>query len=159
MFQSNGGMEPWRQWLLSTGWDGLQKIRRNKITKMPLTTEDRHFMNNWIAKNGGLKTQIMKLMIEGDGFWDKKLKEYTKARGLKKQEDFPIKEFLLHKELDFIHDRAFDGAWNALQARNEQYNIVGMETSHRNLELRRGRVSDALNTQKQLSELHRKVRK
>ena len=159
VFQSNGGMEPWRQWLLSTGWDGLQKIRKNKITRMPLTTEDRHFINNWIAKNAGLKTQVINLMMEGDGFWDKKLKEYVKARGLKKQSDFPIKEFLLHKELDDIHDRAFDGAWDALQARNEQYNMVGMETQHRNLELRRGRVQKALETQKQLTELQRSVRK
>ena len=126
---------------------------------MPLTTEDRHFINNWIAKNAGLKTQVINLMMEGDGFWDKKLKEYVKARGLKKQSDFPIKEFLLHKELDDIHDRAFDGAWDALQARNEQYNMVGMETQHRNLELRRGRVQKALETQKQLTELQRSVRK
>ena len=87
------------------------------------------------------------------------LKEYVKARGLKKQSDFPIKEFILHQELDTIHDRAFDGAWDALQARNEQYNTVGMETQHRNLELRRGKVQKALNTQKQLSELQRSVRK
>ena len=159
VFQSNGGMEPWRQWLLSTGWDNLQKIRRNKITKMPLTTEDRYFINNWIAKNAGLKTQIMKMMIEGDGFWEKKMREYRKARGMKKQSEFPIKEFLVHRELDLIHQRAFDGAWDALQARNEQYNTVGMETQHRNLELRRGRVQKAIQTQKQLSELQRKVRK
>ena len=159
MFQSNGGMEPWRQWLLSTGWDGLQKIRRNKITKMPLKTQERHFMNNWISKNAGLKTQIMRMMVEGDGFWDKKLKEYVKARGLKNQRDFPIKEFIVHRELDRIHDIAFDGAWDALQARNEQYSIIGMETNHRNLELRRGNVSDAIKTQKQLSELQRSVRK
>ena len=158
MFQSNGGMEPWRQWLLSTGWDNLQKIRRNKITKMPLTTEDRHFMNNWIAKNGGLKAQVMNMMIEGDGFWQKKMKEYGKARGLKHQKDFPVKEFLVHRELDLIHERAFDGAWDALQARNERYNMVGMETNHRNVELRRGNIKGASETQKRLSELQR-VRK
>ena len=31
MFKQNGGMEPWRQWLLSTGWDGLSKKRVNEI--------------------------------------------------------------------------------------------------------------------------------
>ena len=48
MFKSNGGMEPWRQWLLATGWDGLQKVRINKHTKEPLEPEDKHFINNWI---------------------------------------------------------------------------------------------------------------
>ena len=77
VFNSNGGMEPWRQWLLSTGWDGLQQIRTNKITGDPLSTSDRRWINNWIAKNANLKAQVLNMMTEGDGFWTKKQKEYV----------------------------------------------------------------------------------
>jgi len=153
MFKQNGDMEPWRQWLLSTGWDGLQKIRKNKLTKMPLVDDDRYFLNNWIAKNANLKSQIISLMTEGDGYWDRKLDDYKKARGLQKQENFPIKQLILYKELDAIHDRAFNGAWDALEAYNEQFTPLGREIQTRNYELKRGRVQQAGATQKGISNL------
>ena len=40
--------------------------------------------------NMDLSGQIERMMNAPDGFWDKKLKEYRKARGLKKQSEFPI---------------------------------------------------------------------
>ena len=71
MFKSNGGMEPWRQWLLSTGWDGLQNIKINKFTKEPLSPEDKHYINDWIAKNGNLQTQIQALMTKNNNYYQK----------------------------------------------------------------------------------------
>ena len=153
MFKQNGDLEPWRQWLLSTGWDGLQKIRRNKFTRQPLNDEDRYFLNNWIAKNGNLKSQIVALMTEGDGYWNKKLKEYKKERGLQTQDDFPIKKTLLYRELDAIHDRVFNGAWDALEVYNEQFTTLGSEIQHRNYELGRGRSGQAATTQKGIRNL------
>ena len=153
MFKTNGDFEPWRQWLLSTGWDGLQKIRRNKFTRQPLSDQDRYFINNWIAKNANLKGSILNLMTESDGFWNKKLKEYKKKRGLRSQNDFPIKQSILHKELDRIHDRAFTGAWNALQAYNEQFTVLGRELKHRNYELNRGKYDAAASTQTRINKL------
>ena len=143
VFKQNGDLEPWRQWLLSTGWDGLQRIRKNKHTGLPLDPGDRQFMNNWIAKNAGLKQQILKLMTESDGFWNKKLQQYKKERGLKTQNEFPIKQMILHKELDRIHKRAFAGAWNALDAYNHQYTPIGRMIKTRNQELRQGRIQGA----------------
>ena len=136
-------MEPWRQWLLATGWDGLQKIRRNKITGQPLSPDERQYINNRIAKNANLRAQVTSMMNEGDGYWNKKLKEYVKARGLKKQSQYPIKEFIVHKELDRIHKRAFEGAWDSLEARNSNFTDIGIETRFMNLELNRGNTKAA----------------
>ena len=80
MFKSNGGMEPWRQWLLATGWDGLQRIRTHPDTGLPLEPKDRQYVNNWIAKNANLSGQIEQLMTEDDGYWNKFLKDYVKRR-------------------------------------------------------------------------------
>jgi hypothetical protein len=153
MFKTNGDFEPWRQWLLSTGWDGLQKIRRNKFTRQPLSDEDRYFLNNWIAKNANLKGSILRLMTEGDGFWNKKLKEYTKKRGLQDQSDYPIRQTILHKELDRIHDRAFNAAWYALEAYKDQYTTLGREIKHRNYEMNRGNFGAAQTTQQRIKNL------
>jgi hypothetical protein len=117
-FKSNGGMEPWRQWLLSTGWDKLQTIRTNKVTGQPLTAEERYWVNNWIAKNGRLAEQIEGLRTADNGWWDTKLKEYAKARGLKNQKEFPIKETVVHDMLDQIHTNAFNEAWAAWEQSN-----------------------------------------
>ena len=117
-FKSNGGMEPWRQWLLSSGWDNLQTIRTNKITGQPLSAEERFWINNWIGKNGRLAEQIDGLRTANDGWWSKKLNEYAKARGLKNQKEFPIKETVVHDMLDQIHNEAFNQAWSAWEQEN-----------------------------------------
>ena len=153
MFKSNGGMEPWRQWMLSTGWDGLQKARINKYTTEPLTAEDRHFINNYIAKNADLQTQVMALMTKNDGFYQKKMKEYHTARGGQSQKDYPVKHWIVHRELDKIHDRAFKAAWNALEREKEQYTPVGREIKTRNLYLKKGQSEKALKKQKRVKEL------
>jgi hypothetical protein len=92
-------------------------------------------------------------MTESDGFWNKKLKEYKKARGLKTQNDFPIKQMILHKELSRIHKRAFDGAWNALDAYNHQYTPIGRMIKTRNQELKQGRITGARKTQDYIQQL------
>ena len=152
-FKQNGSGEPWRQWLLSTGWDGLQNPRRNKITKEPLTTKERYFINNWIAKNADLKGQVISLMNEGDGYWTKQLNNYAKKRGLKSQQEMPIKEFFLHRELDRIHDTAFDAAFAALEATNSNFTAVGREKTYRNWQLQRGETGKASQTQKNVKQL------
>ncbi len=159
VFKSNGGQEPWRQWLLSTGWDNLQKIRRDKVTKQPLSVQDRQWINNWIAKNANLSGSIQKLMTENDGYWQDKLKEYVKAKGLKDQSEWPVKQFILYRQLDRIHDRAFDAAWLALEVyRDQNYSRIGREIRNRNRELQRGKTGSALKHQTELQRLLRETR-
>ena len=105
-FKQNGGMEPWRQWLLSTGWDGLHETRKNVITGGKLTEFDRQWINNWIGKNGNLIPQIEKLMNHPDRYYTKEIQRYKKALGNKKQTDFSIKKTLVHRELTRIHNQA-----------------------------------------------------
>ena len=152
-FKQNGDMQPWRQWLLSTGWDGLQKIRTNKLTGEPLKAQERHFINNWIAKHGNLKQQIIALMNENDGYFQKEMLNYAKERGLKDQSQYPIKEHLVHQILDRMHDQAFEGAWNALQAYNAQYTSQGRALKMRNHQLNQGRLQGATDAQNEVNKL------
>ena len=156
--KSNGGMEPWRQWLLSTGWDGLQKIRRNRFTQQPLSARDRQFVNNWIGKNGHLQAQIADLMVKDDGFWDKKLREYHKERGNLPQSDLPIRELIVHKELDRIHDRVFELALDDLERERKNYTEVGREIYNRKRELNQGNIQRAKQTNKKVQQLLKDTR-
>ena len=152
-FKVNADVEPWRRWLLATGWDGLQRNRINKHTGEALSAEDRHYINNWIAKNAGLKHQIIALMNTGDDYFMNQINEYAKKRGLKSQRDYPVKEFFVHKELDRIHDRAFDAAWMSLETYKEQFRSQGRLRKMRDYELQQGKLGDATKTQQQILDL------
>ena len=152
MFKQNGSMDPWRQWILSTGWDGMTKLRTNKFTGQPLSAHDRHFINNWIGKNANLKAQVTKLMTENDGYFQKKMKEYD--RNLKGKVN--VKEWVVHRELDLIIDRAYDGAWDALEAHNAEqgYTSQGRELKMLRHQMGKGDTSGSSETQKRLKKLH-----
>jgi len=153
--KSNGDMEPWRQWLISTGWDNVASMRVNPITKEILSPEDRHWINNWIAKNMNLAGQIEGMMNSPDGFWDRKLKEYKKARGWKKQKDFPIKELVVHQELSRIHQNAMKYACSALERYHAQYSQIGLQNTRVKNSLRQGNIPQALEANETKEELKR----
>ena len=153
--KSNGDMEPWRQWLISTGWDNVASMRVNPITKEILSPEDRHWINNWIAKNMNLAGQVEGMMNSPDGFWDRKLKEYKKARGWKKQKDFPIKELVVHQELSRIHQNAMKYACSALERYHSQYSQIGLQNTRVKNSLRQGNIPQALEANETKEELKR----
>ena len=142
--KSNGGMEPWRQWLLSTGWDSTPAMQLNPLTGEPLSTQDRWKVNNWIATNMDLSGQIKDMMNAPDDFWNKKLKEYKKARGWKKQSEFPIKELVVHEELTRIHAEAMKYACSYLERYYENYSAIGQQNDRIKNALNVGNIPEAL---------------
>ena len=48
MFKSNGGVEPWRQWLLTTGWDGLSRLKRDSTGSYDYQPEEREKIYKYI---------------------------------------------------------------------------------------------------------------
>ena len=115
-FKQNGGMEPWRQWLLATGWDGLSKKQVNTITGGNLTPHARQWINNWLGHHGGLEGSLIKLMNEKPDKWESELQAYKKGLGIAgKQSDAPIKKTLLYRRIDAIHQEAFNHAYAAYE--------------------------------------------
>ena len=145
-FKVNPGMEPWRQQLLASGWDNLQTVRRNRTDGQPLKPEERQFINNWIAQNYKLGERVEKLFNAGPKFWDKKMKEYVKERGLKTQDEYPIKETLLHRLLDELHNDAFRAGFEALSSTNADYAARKEMTAYRDSQLNRGDYAAASDT-------------
>ena len=160
MFKQNGGMEPWRQWLLSTGWDGLSKKRVNEISGSKLDPHGRQWINNWIGKHGGLKGRIIEMMEKDGKYWDAELKKYKKGLGLTgKQEDTPIKKTLLHRQLDDIHDEVYSYAISAyyeyLQENSQTAELEGILRKQIKGELGSGNTDEAFRLRDELLKLNK----
>ena len=91
-----------------------------------------------------LSGQIEEMMTAPDDFWNKKLKEYKKARGWKKQTEFPIKELVVHQELDRIHREAMKYASSYLERYHEEHSVIGQQNARIKNALRRGDIPEAL---------------
>ena len=150
-FKSNGGTEPWRQWLLGTGWNGLNNLRTNRITGQPLMPDERYFINNWIAKHAGLRRQVEQLMkVDKKG---KFIERYVNARGQKKQKEMPIGDTYIHDQLDRMIDNAFNAAWHALELENKAYYQIPELENFKRQQLQRGNTEGASRTSDQIQQL------
>ena len=94
-------------------------------------------------------------MTHPKGFWSKKMDEYRKNRGFQSQKDFPLKEFVVHKELDRIHRNAMKYACAALERYHRQYSKVGVQNNRIKNALRQGNVPEALKANESKQELKR----
>ena len=142
-FRTKSGREPWRQWLMTTGWDGLSKPMTNKMTLEELTPPQRKWINDWIGKHLNLDEKVEELMTWEDGKWDKELKEYTKKKGMRSQDEFPIKETFIHEYLDDMMIDAYDQAWAAYEAQNAQFAEIKPLKEARNRAIREGNFNEA----------------
>ena len=106
-FKSNGGMEPWRQWLVETGWDGGSRIRKNPDTGIEYSPWDRQWIHRFIAQHMNLAGQIQALSENPE--LNAEMKEYKRQldAGQYSQAEFPVEHTKVYKQLDLIHDRAF----------------------------------------------------
>ena len=156
-FKSNGGIEPWRQWLIDTGWNNLNTLRTNKLNGQPLTPEERYYINNWVAKYSGLKDQVIKLMEKDikSGYTAR----YKEERGNRSQDELPIGNSYIHDSLDKLHNEAFKKAWNALEKENSSYRSMGILEKYKKEALERGDVAGADNYQNEIDELIKTVKK
>ncbi len=149
--KSNGGHEPWRQWLLGTGWNNLQTLRTNRLTGQVLSPSERYWINNWVARHAGLQQQVEALMEQDQA--GKYMQIYKNARGQRTQKEFPIDEFYVHDQLTKIHNNAFRLAWKALEIENSNYADMSLLNKYKKQQLQQGDTQGATKTQGQLDQL------
>ena len=150
-FKSNGGMEPWRQWLLNTGWDNLQIMQTNPLSGEPVDPKTQQWLNNWIGKNYPLVGRIEEMMNHPAKYWDKQIEAYRKGRGDLEQSKFPIKQLVVHRHLDKLHRLARQAAWKAY-SKTEAGKAAMLEGGYKEdikERLRRGDVKGAKARQQQ----------
>ena len=117
-FKHNGKIEPWRQWLLKTEWNGLSRVDKDPITGGKMTPQAREAISKYIADTrfdfgDGPEMRLedkIKLMSENP-IWLEQLKDksyWEQQKGID-----PLKKAPVYDELDRIHDIAKDKAWEA----------------------------------------------
>ena len=134
----------------------IARVEDMTTANFDMLLEDETFKNMFHllvkGKNANLKGQVIKLMTENDGYFQDKMKEYD--RKLKGKVN--VKEWVVHRELDRIIDRAYDGAWDALEAYNSEqgYTSQGRELKMLRHQMQQGDVSGSSETQTRLKKLH-----
>lgn len=122
-FEHAGGDEPWRQWMLSTGWTGLSEPMVNPFTGEKLTPQQRQWVNRWIGENGNWDKEMERYMKMDDG---ELKREWMKLKGKRATLDLGKTE--IHVILDESKKRQFDAAWNAyLAAHPESMDIKSIK--------------------------------
>ena len=157
IFKSNGGIEPWRQWLIGTGWDGLHTMRMNpNIPGKKLDKDERWFVNDWVARNAGLKEQIEALMKIDQNPNDKRsLTAYRQTLRNQGQAKFPIGETFIHDKLTEMHNKAFALAFKQLELERRESRPMSLMEKHKRQLMEHGDYDKALSTQEQIEELIR----
>ena len=150
-FRNNGGHEPWREWLIGTGWDNLNTLRTNRFTGQPLTPTERYWINNWVAQHAGLREQVIELMEQDKA--GKFMHQYKNARGNMMQKEFPINKTYIHDRLNKMHNDAFNIAWKALEQENSNYADMSILRKYRNQQLQEQDTQGAAQTQSQMDQL------
>jgi hypothetical protein len=100
--KSNGGMEPWRQWLVETGWDGGSRIRKNPDTGIEYSPWDRQWIHRFVAQHMNLAGQIQALSESPE--LNAEMKEYKQQldAGQYSQAEFPVESTRVYKQLDLF---------------------------------------------------------
>ena len=143
-FKTKAGVEPWREWLLSTGWKGLSDQQKDRLTNDNITPPVQEWLNNWIGENLQLDKKVIKLMEYDDGKWGKVLKEYKKKRGMRGQADLSVKDTFVHEFMNRMINDAYNKAWDAYAAMNEELADINPLMGAKSRALSEGKIGQAV---------------
>ena len=107
-WESAGGDEPWRKWMMSTGWSGLSKPMVNPISGEKLDPTARQWINRWIGENRNWDKDMERVMKMDDGQMMRDLKKLGGKRAL-----LDLGDTKVHTLLDLYKKKHFDDAWTA----------------------------------------------
>jgi hypothetical protein len=139
--QVSEGAEPWRQWLIDTGWDGVQMIRKDSSGNHEYTPAEREVLYKYIGEQ-----QIWK---EFDKL--SKNKKYNdqldRVRAMRVQgvdsEKIDVAQLEAYSVLNKVMLEAQKAAEKRLQSDNpDMWEAINLSIRNKNL-LKQGRVDDA----------------
>ena len=154
-FSSKAGVEPWRQWLLTTGWKGLSEPQTNPVTGEDLTPPQREWINDWIGNNLQLDDKVVEIMqsqLADD------LDKYNKAAFGKSQKKMPRGKTGVHEVLDLMLNDAYKKAWAAYETQNADFSTMVPYRQERDQAIRSGNLDRASRLNDQIEQLRLQVK-
>lgn len=142
----SGGDEPWRQWLLETGWDGMSMIRKDSSGSYEYNSKEREILYRYIGEQQ-LYKQVEKLM-NSPKMNDQlgRLRAYRAQGWSSERIRMEAKDLDLYKRLDAMMSDARKKAEIRLQQENPEIWNTIKNTKISKKQLNRGRVDDARRT-------------
>ena len=148
-WESAGGDEPWRKWLMSTGWTGLSKPMTHPYTGEELDPQARQWINRHIGENLDWDKEMQRMMEWDDGRFER---EWKKLPGHKRAQ-LPIKETQVHELLEESKRRVFNAAWDAYVMEHPQVRNVQILQDEVTSNVGAGNYEEASQIQNQVQEI------
>jgi hypothetical protein len=142
----SGGEEPWRQWLMDTGWDGMSMIRKDSSGSYEYKPKEREILYRYMGEQG-LYKEVEKLM-KSPKMNDQlgRLRAYRAQGWSSERIRMEAKDLDLYRRLDRIVSDARKRAEIRLQQDNPDIWNTIKNTKLTKKQLNRGRVDDARRT-------------
>jgi hypothetical protein len=142
----SGGDEPWRQWLMDTGWDGMSMIRKDSSGSYEYKPKEREILYRYMGEQN-LYKEVEKLM-KSPKMNDQlgRLRAYRAQGWSSERIRMEAKDLDLYRRLDRIVSDARKRAEIRLQQDNPDIWNTIKNTKLTKKQLNRGRVDDARRT-------------
>jgi len=137
--------------MLAQGWDGMNRIRSNPITKEAATPEQRQFIHEFVGDRNLVIPKIERLMnnvgnkLEGDV-------ARRRAAGLS-SDQVDIGNSYVHKALDKIHRDAIKTAWDEWYRLHPEQRFANAAKGRQKLYQGQGKIDLAIEEAKNLQQL------
>ena len=148
-WESAGGEEPWRRWMMSTGWTGLSKVEKNPFTGEDIKPYERQWLNRWIGENGNWDKEMEQYMEWDEG----KFEKAWRALPGHKRAELPIGKTYVHQWLDESKKRQFNNAWAAFIEAHPRQEYLPNYRDARDSALGEGNFNEASIIQDQANEI------
>ena len=150
-WNTKGGTEPWREWMLSTGWTGLSKPMTDPHTGDELEPPQRQWINRWIGENKNWDKDMESMMTWDAGKFER---EWKKLHG--KRAKLDISKSYVHEMLETYKNRYFQEAWDAYLVEHPQIRDERARADERDLLTREGDYDAAVEAAEMLEEMQQK---
>jgi len=150
----SGTEEPWRKWLLTTGWDGLGRLKQHSDGSRDYTPEEREEIYGYI---GEMKLYKKLLPLMKNKAYQKQIGQlrYHRAHGDDTAEDaVQLKSRLLplFREIDKIVRVAQKEAEMMFMENNPGFKRATLSQQQADKQMKQGNVTGAVQTQKKAQE-------
>tara|TARA_R100000458_G_C8118588_1_gene138418 strand:+ start:34 stop:612 length:579 start_codon:yes stop_codon:yes gene_type:complete len=148
--QISGTAEPWRQWLLETGWDGLPMLAKDSSGSITWTADEREEINRYIGEQQIYK-QLERLMKSKKYKEDlEQLRVHRSTNADLNDDIVKIKSSMLplYTEIDRIVSTAQKTAEARFFANNPERSEDVRLQQITNKQMKQGNVPGAIRTQK-----------
>ena len=147
----SGTAEPWRQWLLESGWDGLSRLRKDSTGSYEYTPEERELIYQFIGEQKMYKEieRLMKNKKYNDQIKKLRIHRSNNAEIDQDRIKLDTKDLPVFQEINWIIRRAQKVAeQRLLKLRPDITTRIGLQREA-DFEMKRGNVKKAADVQKE----------